>query len=206
MRTSNTSVRILAGVSKHASNDTAVMALIWSFSRQMPLALLPFVVYSIFHVATYVRSNVLPTISPPTVAPSPGARPKATGPVADAIGSFIKNYYDSSMTLVAILEIALWFRIFGSALFFQKGTWILLAIYSVFLRARFAQSSFVQGAIANLSARGDAMFANNSADPRARSAWEQTKGVMKQVHDATDLNKYTGAKSASAGQGVKKEQ
>src|SRR5260221_2776762 len=101
------------------------MALIWSFSRQIPLALLPFVVYSVFHLATYIRGNVLPAIQPPTASPSPGAaRAKSTGPVADAIGRFIKEYYDSSMTLVAILEIALWFRIFGSALFFQKGTWI----------------------------------------------------------------------------------
>jgi hypothetical protein len=181
------------------------MAAIWSFSRQTPLALLPFAVYSVFHVATYIRSNVLPTFQPTTVTPQPGARPKATGPVADGIQRFIKEYYDSSMTLVAMLELALWVRLLGSAVLFQRGSWLLLLAYSVFLRARFAQSSFVQGAVANLSARGDATFANKSADPRARMVWEQVKDVLRHVHNATDLNQYVGAKNAAAAQAGKKE-
>jgi len=186
-----------------------LMALVWAFSKQVPLALLPFVVYSVFHVATYIRSNILPAIQSHPTAPAtsasgtPAARPKASGPVADAIGNFIKEWYDTSMAVVAILELGLWFRLLGSAVLFQKGSWILLAVYSVFLRARFAQSSFVQNAIANLSARGDAAFANKSADPRARNAWEQAKGAARAAHDATDLGKYTKGTSA---EGAKKAQ
>jgi len=186
-----------------------LMASVWAYSRQLPLALLPFVVYSVFHVATYIRSNILPAIQSPTTpaagqsSSTPNARPKATGPVADAIGNFIKEWYDTSMTIVAVLELALWFRLLGSAVLFTKGSWILLGLYSVFLRARFAQSSFVQNAIANLSARGDAAFANKTADPRARNAWEQAKGAAKSVHDATDLGKYT---KGTTGEGAKKAQ
>jgi len=179
-----------------------LMALFWSFSRQIPLALLPFVVYSIFHVATYFRSNILPVIQPPTAVPNAAAggsaRTKATGPIADGIGRFIKEYYDSSMTLVAILELALWFRLLVPALLFTKGSWILLGAYSVFLRARLAQSTFAQGAVANLSARGDALFANKSANPQARQIWEQAKGFGKTIHDATDVRRYTGAKPQAA--------
>jgi hypothetical protein len=176
------------------------MAAVWSFSKQYPLALLPFVVYSIFHVATYVRSSVLPTIYPPTASPNvAGAKTKPTGKVADAIGKFIKEYYDASMTLVAFLELFLWFRLLGSAILFAKGSWVLLVVYSAFLRTRFAQSNFVQGMVANLSARGDAQFANKSANPQMRQAWETLKGGLKTVHDATDLNKYLGgAKPAEA--------
>jgi transmembrane protein 33 len=184
------------------------MATTWALSRQIPLALLPFVVYSIFHVATYIRSNILPALQPPTAAPNAaqsGGRAKATGPVADAIGKFIKEYYDMSMTLVAVLEILLLGRLLGSAILFQKGSWILLAAYAVFLRARFAQSTFVQAAVANLSARGDAAFANKSADPRARSVWEQVKKGVVTVHDATDLNRYVN-RGAVAGEGAKKAQ
>lgn len=179
----------------------SVMALIWSFSRQIPLALLPFIVYSIFHVATYFRSNILPVIQPPTAVPNAAAgsgRTKATGPIADGIGRFIKEYYDSSMTLVAVLELALWFRLLVPALLFTKGSWILLGAYSIFLRSRIAQSSFVQGAVANLSARGDALFANKSANPQARQIWEQAKGAAKTLHDATDIRRYTGAKPQAA--------
>jgi hypothetical protein len=178
------------------------MAIVWLFSRQIPLAILPFTVYSLFHVLTYTRANLLPTITPPTTAASPGGKPKASG-ISDTIGKFVKDYYDQSMTIVAALEIALWFRILLSAFLFQKGSWILLVIYTAFFRARHAQSSFVQGAVSNITARADANFANQSTNPTVRQGWETVKGVVKQAHDATDLRKYVGAQQ---GAGPKKAQ
>ena len=166
------------------------MALVWLFSRQIPLAVLPFAVYSIFHVATYVRSNLLPTIQPPAATAS-GSKPPASG-ASEAIGRFVKEYYDSSMTLVAMLEIALWFRVVGSALLFQRGSWILLLVYTVFFRARVAQSSFVQEAIHQVTARVDAQLANQSTPPAARQGWTTFKTIVRQVGDATDIRRYVG--------------
>lgn len=171
------------------------MALIWLFSRQIPLAVLPFAVYSVFHVATYVRSNLLPTIQPPPAGAQPGT--KTSSGLSDAIGKFVKEYYDGSMTLVAILEIALWFRVFGSALLFQKGSWILIVVYTVFFRARYAQSTFVQGAITQLTARIDAQLANQSTPPVARQGWGTFKNVIRQAADATDIRKYVGGQQAA---------
>ncbi|KAK7182362.1 hypothetical protein DPSP01_002339 [Paraphaeosphaeria sporulosa] len=172
-----------------------IMALIWLFSRQIPMAVLPFAVYSVFHVATYVRSNLLPTIQPPPAGAQPGT--KSASGLSDAIGKFVKEYYDGSMTLVAILEIALWFRVFGSALLFQKGSWILIAVYTVFFRARYAQSTFVQGAITQLTARVDAQLANQSTPPVARQSWGTFKNVIRQAADATDIRKYVGGQQAA---------
>jgi hypothetical protein len=166
------------------------MALVWLFSRQIPLAVTPFAVYSVFHVATYVRSNLLPTIQSQPAAATSGA--------SEAIGKFVKEYYDGSMTLVALLEIALWFRVVGSALLFQKGSWILLAVYTVFFRARVAQSSFVQEAIHSVTARIDAQLANQSTPPAARNAWGTFKGIIRQAGDATDIRKYVGGQQQGA--------
>jgi hypothetical protein len=173
------------------------MALIWLFSRQIPLAVAPFAVYSVFHVATYVRSNLLPTIQPQPAGASPAAaKPKPSG-AADMIGKFVKEYYDGSMTLVAILEIALWFRVLGSALLFQKGSWILLVVYTVFFRARVAQSTFVQGAIHQLTSRVDAQLANQSTPPAARQGWQTFKNIVKQAGDATDIRRYVGGQQGA---------
>ena len=165
------------------------MALLWLFSRQYALALLPYAVYSVFHVLTYTRGILLPTIQPPP--PTPAGQKPQTSALADNIGNFVKNYYDSSMSLVAGLEIALWFRIFGSALIFQKGSWIILLAYTIFLRARITQSTFVQGTIRHLGARGDALANRQDVPPAARQAWGQAKSILKQVHDQTDINRYT---------------
>jgi len=166
------------------------MALVWLFSKQTALAILPFTVYSVFHVATYTRSNLIPTLQPQP-ATQPGQKPSSSA-LGDAIGNFVKNYYDLSMTVVAILEIVLWFRLFGSAILLQKGAWILIVIYTVFLRARFHQSTFVQGAVNQLSARGDAVANRQDMPPAVRQGWEAVKGGVKQAADLTDINRYAG--------------
>ncbi|KAL8642317.1 MAG: hypothetical protein Q9228_000969 [Teloschistes exilis] len=180
-----------------------LMALVWLFGRQIPLALLPFTVYSVFHVATYTRANLIPTIQPaqqvPAGAASPGGR-SATKPnaLADTIGRFVKEYYDASMTLVASLEIFLWFRVAFSAIIFTKGSWILLAIYSVFVRARYSQSTFVQAAVGHGVRRVDALVANQNVPPAARQVWETMKGYGRKFTDSTDLNRYVGAQRPAA--------
>ncbi|KAL8654513.1 MAG: hypothetical protein Q9210_001458 [Variospora velana] len=181
-----------------------LMALVWLFSYQIPLALLPFTVYSVFHVATYTRANLIPTIQPPQQTPSssagasPGGRPtsRPSSPLADTIGRFVKEYYDASMTLVASLEIFLWFRVLFSAVIFTRGSWLLLAVYTVFVRARYSQSSFVQGAVGQGVARVDALVANQNTPPVARQAWETVKRLGRQATDATDLGRYAGGGQA----------
>lgn len=180
------------------------MAIVWLFSRQIPLALLPFLVYSVFHVATYTRTNLIPTIQPPQAAPAAGSSPGGgrpltkSSPLADSIGRFVKGYYDTSMTLVASLEIFLWFRVLFSAIIFTKGSWILLAIYSAFLRARYSQSSFVQNAVSQGSARVDALVAGQGTPPAARQGWETVKRLARQATDATDVRKYVGPQQNGA--------
>lgn len=178
------------------------MSLVWLFSRQIPLALLPFTVYSIFHVATYTRTNIIPTLSPPKAAPagpsSPASpKPANTSPLGNAIGKFVKEYYDASMMLVAGLEIGLWFRLLLSAITFTKGSWILLGIYTVFLRARFHQSPFVQGAFSHGSARVDSHVQNANVPPAVRQGWESLKGAGRKGVEMTHPNKFMGSAGAS---------
>jgi len=177
--------------------------LVWIYSRQIPLALLPFTVYSVFHVATYTRTNLIPTLQPPKSAAPASAtsptspRPQASNsPLANTIGKFVKEYYDASMTLVAALEIALWFRLLLSAFTFSKGSWVLLGAYTVFLRARFAQSQFVQGAFAQGSASIDAQVQNQNVPPAVRQGWESVKAISRKGLEATDMRRYVGGAQA----------
>lgn len=167
------------------------MALVWLWSSQYPLAMLPFGVYSIFHVATYTRTVLVPTFE----AGSSNGSTTASKPnsIADTIGRFVKRYYDASMGLVAILEISLWGRILLSSLTFSRGSWILLAIYTIFLRARYAQSTFVQIQFRNLEARIDSLIGAQSTPPAARQAWDTLKEGIRTFHDSTSFQKYTGA-------------
>lgn len=167
------------------------MALVWLFAPQYPLALLPYGIYSVFHVATYTRANVIPTVQPSKPAPagsSPGA--KQTSPIAEAIGNFVKAYYDASMSIVSSLEILLWSRLLLAAIFFQRWSWILITLYTAFIRARFAQSSHVQNAFGSLEAYVDSLLNDQNMPPAARQSWDAVKNVARQFHDLTDLSKY----------------
>ncbi|RDA83694.1 hypothetical protein CP532_0040 [Ophiocordyceps camponoti-leonardi (nom. inval.)] len=171
-----------------------LMALVWLFSPQYPLALMPYCVYSVFHVATYTRANLIPVLqAPPAPASEGGVRPRASSPLADRIGHFVKEYYDASMSVVAALELLIWVRIVFSAILFQRRSWILLALYTAFLRARYSQSSHVQTSVSHLSARIDSLVGAQGTPPVARQVWESTKSGVRQFHDATDMGKYVNA-------------
>ncbi|KAI1660945.1 hypothetical protein F4813DRAFT_348854 [Daldinia decipiens] len=169
------------------------MAVVWFLAPQYTFALFPYGIYSIFHVATYTRSNLIPTIQPNKIpaGASPGAKPQSASPLAEAIGNFVKQYYDTSMSVVSALEILLWFRLFLSAVFFQRRSWILITIYTAFLRTRFAQSTHVQDSFRRLESRVDSLVGAQGNPPAVRSVWEGIKSVARQFHDATDLGKYT---------------
>ncbi|KAK7928264.1 Nucleoporin [Apiospora marii] len=174
-----------------------IMALIWLLSPQYPLAMLPYGIYSVFHVATYLRQNVIPTIQPvkPAAGASPNAKP-ASNPIADAIGQFVKSYYDMSMSVVSTLEIALWVRIFISAIFFQRRSWILITLYTAFLRARFSQSSHVQNSFSMVEARVDSLVGQQNTPPVARQIWDTVKQIARQFHDVSDVSKYINGSAA----------
>lgn len=171
----------------------AVMALVWLLSPQYPLALLPYAVYSVFHVATYTRANLIPVITPPPpAADASSPRPKVNSPLADRIGAFVKEYYDSSMAIVASLEILLWFRILLSAILFQSKSWLIFTVYTAFLRARYSQSTHVQTSFAQLGARVESLVGAQGTPPAARQVWDNVKNISRQFRDATDLSKYIG--------------
>lgn len=190
------------GVLSDENIQYLLMALVWLFMPQYPLAMLPYGIYSVFHVATYTRANLIPTIIPPTKVPaaagaSPNAKPQyAQHPLSDAIGSFVKKYYDSSMSIVSGLEILLWIRLLLGAIFFQRRSWILLALYTAFLRARFAQSNHVQNSFALFEARIDNLIGAQGTPPAARQVWDGIKGGARQFHAATDVNKYVNGAAA----------
>lgn len=94
------------------------------------------------------------------------------------------------MSIVSGLEIMLWIRVLFSAILFQRRSWILLVLYTAFLRARFAQSSHVQIAVTQLSARIDSLVGAQGTPPAARQVWDGIKKGARQFHDATDAAKY----------------
>lgn len=174
------------------------MALVWLSSKPVFNALLPFSVYSAFHFLTYLRTSLIPTIFPPVQPAVPGLPEQSSG-ISDRIATFVKNNKEYSMNLVANLELILWARVFIGAIFFMNS-WILLAIYTIFLRARYSQSGFVRGALKTLELKGNALAADNNVPDGVKSGWSAVKGAVKSFGEVTDASKYFGTTVNGAAQ------
>jgi transmembrane protein 33 len=178
-----------------------VLALVWLFSKPIFYTLLPYAVYSTFHFLTYLRTNLLPALMPPPPAPAaasgqgaaPGDGTPRKGPqppLAEAIARFVKQNYDASMHLVSRLELALWARVFFGTLIFSNS-WILLVVYSVFVRVRYAQSQFMRSAVLYMERFFDGLLADQRVPGGVRNGWGAFKGVIRTVGDKTDFGKKT---------------
>ncbi|KAF3915460.1 hypothetical protein ABW21_db0201054 [Orbilia brochopaga] len=178
-----------------------VMALIWLFTSPIYLALLPFTIYSTFHFLTYLRTALIPTLMPPpTAVPGAAAQPPAKNSanlVSEVISKFVKSHYDTSMSIVANLELALWVRLLLGCLVFYNS-WILLIIYTAFLRIRVAQSPFVRQAMTTAEGYVDGLVADPRAPPALRNVWASVKDGAKRLNDMTafDPNKAPAARKA----------
>ncbi|KAK6362346.1 hypothetical protein TWF730_006040 [Orbilia blumenaviensis] len=180
------------------------MALIWLFTTPIYLALLPFTIYSTFHFLTYLRTAVIPTLLPtpstPGAAATPSSSAGATLPaggaspkkqnanvVSEIISKFVKTHYDTSMSIVANLELALWIRLLLGCLIFANS-WILLIIYTAFLRIRVSQSPFVRQALHQAEAMIDGVVADPRAPPALRNVWASAKDGVRKFGDMTEFD------------------
>lgn len=150
-------------------------------------------------MATYTRANLLPAISPAPASAegAASAKPKSNSALAEKIGVFVKEYYDASMAVVSALEILLWIRLLLAAVFFQRRSWILIALYTAFLRARLSQSTHVQNSFVQLGARVDSLVGAQGTPPAAKQVWDGVKNGARQFTEVTDVSKYLGGPTAA---------
>ncbi|KAF3191135.1 hypothetical protein TWF106_001271 [Orbilia oligospora] len=177
-----------------------VMALIWLFTSPIYLALLPFTIYSTFHFLTYLRTALIPILLPTPATPAPPASSPSSGStapqapkkqtanvVSEIISKFVKTHYDTSMAVVANLELALWIRLLFGCLIFANS-WILLIIYTAFLRIRVSQSPFVRQALHQAEAIIDGLVADPRAPPALRNVWASAKDGVRKFGDLTEFD------------------
>jgi len=127
-----------------------LLAIFWTTSKPVPIALIPYLTFSAFHAATFTRTTVVPKFFPPT--PQPGGGASQPSALAKSIQSFVKKYYDPSMKLVAYVELAIFARVFFGVFLFLNPILTPL-FYGFFLRQRYFQSPFTRQAFAQLDQR-----------------------------------------------------
>lgn len=178
--------KISAFITKHYELSVSVLPqTILSF-------FIPQWIYPIFHLVTRIVDIPIDTSGAnPQIASTPDA-------VADNIRDFIKTYYDICMSVVTRLEITIWFSLLVSAMASQPWSWVMTALYTVFLRARLDLSDFER-----LEGEVDSFLSADNIPPAAHRAWKIVMALTRQFYHVSDFKKYTGGGSTS---GKPKEQ
>lgn len=147
-----------------------VLAAAWWFSKPVPLSLLPFTIFSLFHTLTFVRTTIIPQL---LQGPPPPGQTQPPHAIAKTIQTWVKANYDKAMNVVAYIEVAILARLFLGLLIRQSSILSLL-VYVHFIRMRYLQSLYTREAFAHITRFINGHVAN--APPQVKQAW----GIVQQ--------------------------
>jgi len=156
------------------------LALMWLFTTPVFLALVPYFIYSIFHVMTYFSEYVLPAIT---------ARPAL--PQGDRLAQLARKYQDTGSQTVAKVEVyGILLRLLVGIISFSKLAFIQLPVFAVFLRYKYFNTAYTRTSLRELSQHIDLLV--NPLPPVVRDIWIKIR----------DSISYYGTRPLVAGEGV----
>jgi len=165
-----------------------LLAMFWWFTKPVPLALLPYATFSLFHALTFTRTNIIPKIFPPTPAPGQAAERTQQHPFAKSIHAWVKANYDSAMRSVAWTELVIFVRvllgaIFGFIPFLSnkmpfKNSLLTPLLFAHFLRLRYYHSNFTRQVISTTDAYVNNYTSGPDAHPLVKQVWTPFRAAV----------------------------
>ena len=167
----------------------------WFFTTPIFVAMIPYFIYSVFHVMTYFSEYVLPAIT---------ARPAR--PQEDKLAQLARKYQDLGSQTVAKVEVYgiliqlilsfLTYSPFSLTLTksFRRLAFIQLPVFAVFLRYKYFNTTYTRTSLRELSLNIDKLV--NPLPPIVRDTWIRIR----------DTISYYGTRPLVAGEGVPPQQ
>ncbi|KAL7423821.1 Transmembrane nucleoporin [Cryptotrichosporon argae] len=156
-----------------------LLALYWFISKPINITILPFATFSLFHCATFFRTNILPKFipKPPAGAPAGQARPPPgwADNLSRQIQLWVKGNYDKAMNFVAYAELLVLARVALGALTFRSSL-IAPIFLAHFIRLRYHASPFTRGAVNAITARVDGLVVGKPAP--VVNGWVTAKRII----------------------------
>jgi len=153
-----------------------LLSIYWWYSKPITLALVPYAIFSLFHALTFARTTVMPQLLP-SGPPATAGGPPAPHPLAKKLQVWVKTNYDSAMRAVAFTELLIMLRVtFGAILF--RNPFLMPIVYAHFLRQRYYQSKFTQGAVGLVNAQVEGYVYKPGAPPVLAAIWVKVKYLI----------------------------
>ncbi|CAM9024000.1 unnamed protein product [Wickerhamomyces anomalus] len=142
--------------------------LIWLILPRRTLATAPFLFFSIFHVLSFSATEILPALN---VSSALNAK----------VSNFAKIHHERSRRLAANFELLLLIQLIFRALFWRKGSWISLILYSLFIKIKTERSVFTRSTLKNWEVRIDGLVSAQNVPPVVKAQWGSFKRGLKSI-------------------------
>ncbi|CAO3654167.1 unnamed protein product [Mucor fragilis] len=131
-----------------------IVAVFFLFSRRVAVTLIPFFIYSVFHVLDFVDADLIPQLAPHQTK------------IQSSIQSIVSKYYDTAMVLVAKIEVCGVMTRLVLGLFVFRSSILSILVYAQFLRMRFFMSQHTRDFLTELGTKIDKALTPPTAHPK----------------------------------------
>ncbi|KAL1407730.1 Transmembrane nucleoporin [Vanrija albida] len=152
-----------------------LLAFYWLISKPINVTILPFATFSLFHCATFLRTNILPKFYPKVPAGAQRPPPNWAESLGRKIQLWVKGNYDKAMNFVAYAEILILARVTLGALTF-RGSFVAPLFLAHFIRLRYHASPFTRSTINTIGAKIDQLAAGHPG--AIQNGWTTVKRAI----------------------------
>lgn len=167
------------------------LALLWFFTPRFSMSLVPYLMFSVFHVLVYMKTTLLPQVFNQTL--------EQKSKVVMFIDKFVLDYNERCMYWVSTTELINLVLLVIRAIFFVQRSWIVLVVYILFIKIKYETSKYMKAAFAQWRVRMDGVISHPSVPPQAKALYNTFKNQL------INLSKISITKAQPAPQETKKE-
>lgn len=142
------------------------------------LPLVPFFIYSVFHVLAYVNGYILPILSIDTKQ------------ISTILTNFINNNNYKSVQVGSLIELYSLGWLFLRLITIRKRSLMPFIIYFVFIKVRFEKNIFTRNYVKSFEIQIDKII-NQLELPILKNSWIQFKQILKPLGNVYLVNDYT---------------
>ncbi|KAJ3376407.1 hypothetical protein HDU92_000380 [Lobulomyces angularis] len=148
-----------------------LLAVVWFTSPPVFVSLIPYVTFSIFHVITFTRTEIIPTIQPPPFKPT-------AKKVISVLTKFTNDFQTKALNLVAYLEVWFIMPYLILTIFIGRTSILTPLLYGHFLRFRHFYSPLTKKSFRDLRIKLDGVFQNEKIPPFVKNVYTRLQGLI----------------------------
>ncbi|KAI8646760.1 hypothetical protein BD408DRAFT_409688 [Parasitella parasitica] len=148
-----------------------IVAVFFLFSTRIAVTLVPFFIYSVFHVLEFVNADLIPNLAPHQAK------------LQSTINDIAAKHHDTSMALAAKVEVCGVMTRLVLGLFVFQSSILSVLVYTQFLRMRYFMSGYTREFLTQLGTKADKALTPPTAHPKIPPAVINAYATIKEKLD-----------------------